>query len=391
MENSSGIGSMIKSGLFVAHQQTPERASQPSVVTVSRNFGSNGGKIAELLAQRLQVPCYGHSMIDELASKTRTTKKLMDLMDEKLPRPIDSFIYSLFVRPDQSVDAYYRNIIKTVHAISKRGGVIVGRGARLILSEYPQVFRLHVEGSREVCVKRVAMREGIGRDAAKLKIAEIEKERSRFLKGLYKRHPNNRTYYDLVLNSDNLDPRHAVEIILNAMEKMGYLPEAHNAVHPQPLPVILPPPGELQVNTGLDFLIVEDEPEFFAIVNGWLANSMSGKESAPLLPLLNLTHATTFKEAEAFLERHKFDLILLDLNLSDSRGYDETFVRINQKHLDTPIIVFTGLDDDQKAAQAVDEGAQDYLVKGQVSKKTLLRSIKHALSRYQIMRTYTRS
>ncbi len=398
MSNNTGINSLVKSGLFnTTVQDTILSRKQPSVVSVSRNFGSGGGKIAEMLAERLHVNCYGHSMIDELIKKTQTTKKLMSLMDEKLPRPVDSFIYSLFLKPDQSVSGYYKNIIKTTMMIAQDGGVIIGRGARLILANHPNVFRVNIEGSHDICARRVAEREGISLEEAIQHIVTIDKERSRFLKGLYKRFPNNRTYYDLVINSDRLEPHNAVEIIISAMEKMGYLvhdqePRTEGArKSTTPTKQCATTPKKMNaVNPGLNFLIVEDEPEFFAIVNGWLANSVGAKGSPLQVPSLNLTHATTFREAETFLSQQKFDLILLDLNLADSHGYDETFVRMSQKKLDTPIIVFTGLDDDQKAIQAVAEGAQDYLVKGNVNKKTLMRSINQSLSRYKIMKSYPR-
>ncbi|MBF0459921.1 MAG: response regulator [Magnetococcales bacterium] len=398
MDTRSGISSVVKSHLVsVAPSDTTLPEKQPVVVSVSRNFGSNGGKIAELLAARLQVNCYGHSMIDELIKTTKTTKRLMSLMDEKLPKPIDSFLYSLFLAPEQSVAGYYKNMIKTILMIAQKGGVILGRGARLVLANHPHVFRVGIEGSYDVCVRRVAQRESISLEEAKRKIAETEKERSRFLKGLYKRFPSNRTYYDLVINSDKIDPQHAVEIIVNAMESMGYpVPgkELKAEEIPQPHAVVrhaaTPAQKTDAIRIGMNFLIVEDEVEFFAIINGWLTNSIAGKESSSQMPSLHLTHAKTFKEAELFLSQHKYDLILLDLNLADSHGYEETFVRMNQKNLDTPIIVFTGLDDEQKAIQAVADGAQDYLVKGQVNKKTLVRSIKQAMSRYKIMRQYTR-
>ncbi len=395
METSTGIGGVVRSCLFNTNQNSTAQQKKPIVVSVSRNLGSNGGRISELLAERLHVSCYGHSMIDEMIKTTQTTKKLMSLMDEKLPRPIDSFIYSLFLKPEQSVSGYYKNIIKTTMMIAQEGGVIIGRGARLILAKNPHVFRVNIEGSYDVCVKRVAQREGIGLEEAKRKIAETEKERSRFLKGLYKRFPNSRTYYDLVINSDMIEPQQAVDIIVNAMEKMGYLApdteiEAEGAqkIHSTTKFIAKTPQKINVVKPGLNFLIVEDEAEFFAIINGWLANSVGVKDAPLQVPSLNLTHATTFREAETFLAQQKYDLILLDLNLADSHGYDETFVRMSQKNLDTPIIVFTGLDDDQKAIQAVDEGAQDYLIKGQVNKKMLVRSIRQALSRYRIMRTH---
>ncbi|NGZ06306.1 MAG: response regulator [Magnetococcales bacterium] len=388
MEPNIGIGSVVKSGLFKEGHATGHAPEErhPIVVTVSRNFGSNGGKIAELLAERLGVTCYGHSMIDELMNKTHTTKKLMSIMDEKLPRAIDSFLYSLFVKPEQSVSGYYKNIIKTILNIAKTGGVIVGRGARLILAHDPHVFRIHIEGAKDVCIRRVAQREGITLDAAKRKIIEIEKERSRFLKGLFKRYPNTRTYYDLVLNTDRIDPVHAVDIIVHAMERMGYIDQqqANHPQHPE-APLEFKPLPPLQL--GLHFLVVEDEMEFYSLINGWLETwPGTGERDGIKAPPVHLTHAKSFKEAEDLLEHNQYDLVLLDLNLSDSQGLDQTFGRINRKLLDTPIIVFTGMDDDQKAAQAVDAGAQDYLVKGQVNKKTLVRSIRHALSRYRIMR-----
>ncbi|MBF0627572.1 MAG: response regulator [Magnetococcales bacterium] len=391
METNLGIGSVIKSGLFTdGHKSSEPTAKHPIVVTVSRQFGSNGGKIAELLAERLGVTCYGHSMIDDMMNKTHTTKKLMELMDEKLPKAIDSFLYSLLVKPEQSVSGYYKTIIKTILNISRSGGVIVGRGARLILAHDPQVFRIHIEGTKEVCIRRVAQREQITPDAAKRKIAETEKERSRFLKGLFKRYPNTRTYYDLVLNSDRIDPVHAVDIIVHAMHKMGYINQdltnapQHHASPPELRP--LPP-----LHLGLHLLVVEDEMEFFSLINGWLETwPGSGDKEGGKSPPLHLTHAKSYKEAQEFLDHNQYDLILLDLNLSDSHGLEQTFGRINQKIRDTPIIVFTGMDDDQKAVQAVEQGAQDYLVKGQVNKKILVRSIKHALSRYRIMRTFSR-
>ncbi|MBF0418184.1 MAG: response regulator [Magnetococcales bacterium] len=393
MENNTGIGSVVKSGLFTESEKEDEVLTRhPVVVSVSRNFGANGGKIAELLAERLGVICYGHSMIDEMMNKTHTTKKLMTLMDEKLPRAIDSFLYSLFVKPDNSVAGYYKNLIKTVLNISKLGGVIVGRGARLILAHDPLVFRVNIEGSRDVCIKRVADREGLPQDAAKRKLISTEKDRSAFMKGLFKRYPNTRTYYDLVLNSDRIDPVHAVDIIVHAMERMGYISsEQANAPqhHAVPLEVRPLPP----IHLGLHFLIVEDEAEFYSLIKGWLetwpvTGDKSDKDGTRSTnPMVHLTHAKSFQEAEDFLDHNQFDLILLDLNLSDSRGLDETFGRINKKIRDTPIIVFTGIDDEQKADQAVAQGAQDYLVKGQVNKKILVRSIKHALSRYRIMRS----
>jgi phosphoserine phosphatase RsbU/P len=74
------------------------------------------------------------------------------------------------------------------------------------------------------------------------------------------------------------------------------------------------------------------------------------------------------------------DVVLLDLSLPDSHGF-ETFVRLVHAAPRTPIVVLSGLDDEAMAIRAVREGAQDYLVKGQVDGKTVTRSIHYAVER----------
>src|SRR5208283_3392771 len=78
-----------------------------------------------------------------------------------------------------------------------------------------------------------------------------------------------------------------------------------------------------------------------------------------------------------------FDVILLDLGLPDSQGLD-TLTRLNEIRPEAPIIVLTGLADEVVGIQAVQEGAQDFLVKGQVDKHMLFRSINYAIGRKKI-------
>ncbi len=85
------------------------------------------------------------------------------------------------------------------------------------------------------------------------------------------------------------------------------------------------------------------------------------------------------------LAQQRFDLVLLDLSLPDSRGF-ETFVRTKNYVPDLPIIVLTDLDDKALAMEAVREGAQDYLLKGEVSGDLLGRAIRYAIERKRVER-----
>ena len=77
-----------------------------------------------------------------------------------------------------------------------------------------------------------------------------------------------------------------------------------------------------------------------------------------------------------------FDAILLDLTLPDSEGAD-TFKSIHQKVPHIPIIILTGVDDDQIVLQTLKSGAQDYLIKGQVNNHLLEKTIRYAIERKQ--------
>src|SRR5438270_2283930 len=95
---------------------------------------------------------------------------------------------------------------------------------------------------------------------------------------------------------------------------------------------------------------------------------------------LQFQHVTRLGEALSHLESDRPDVILLDLNLEDSAGY-QTFYRIQQAASGAAILVLSGSDDEELAIRTVREGAQDYLVKGSFDGRLLLRAILYAIER----------
>ena len=85
----------------------------------------------------------------------------MSLIDERTPNPLEDWVYALFSKGEISRSSFYRRLIKTTVFIANTGGVIIGRGAHLILANNPNVFRVRIEGSHEICAKRVAEREKV--------------------------------------------------------------------------------------------------------------------------------------------------------------------------------------------------------------------------------------
>jgi signal transduction histidine kinase/DNA-binding response OmpR family regulator len=82
------------------------------------------------------------------------------------------------------------------------------------------------------------------------------------------------------------------------------------------------------------------------------------------------------------LTREGFDAVLLDLSLPDAWGL-ATISRLRQQAASVPIVVLTGVHDEEIAMKAVEEGAQDYLIKGQADGHLLARSLRYAIQRHK--------
>jgi PAS domain S-box-containing protein len=97
-------------------------------------------------------------------------------------------------------------------------------------------------------------------------------------------------------------------------------------------------------------------------------------------PAVELVHSDRLSKGLAHLGRCGIDAILLDLFLPDSSGFG-TFAKLHAEAPHLPIVVLSGLDDEALAVRTVREGAQDYLVKGQVDGHLLVRSVRYAIER----------
>jgi len=94
------------------------------------------------------------------------------------------------------------------------------------------------------------------------------------------------------------------------------------------------------------------------------------------------TRASSLSNALAALEREPFDVILLDLVLPDSLGTN-TFSQVYARVPETPIVVTSQLDDKDQAVKVLQEGAQDYLVKGEMDAIHLRRALLYAIERHR--------
>lgn len=124
-------------------------------------------------------------------------------------------------------------------------------------------------------------------------------------------------------------------------------------------------------------LLIEDNPGDARLVRETL------NEQAP--HYTELMHVGCMREAEQYLAKHAVDIILLDPGLPDAHGLGA----VRRAHAAAPgvtLVVLTSLDDESLATQAMREGAQDYLVKGQIETRALLRALRYAIERKRLDR-----
>ncbi|MDP3936731.1 MAG: EAL domain-containing protein [Deltaproteobacteria bacterium] len=128
-------------------------------------------------------------------------------------------------------------------------------------------------------------------------------------------------------------------------------------------------------NESLHILLVEDNRLHAAMATDLLA------QADP--PGFDVTHVERLADAEKHLEHAETDLILLDLTLPDAQGMAVVSCMRNCAR-DIPIVILTALQDEAAAIKSLRHGAQDYLIKSQVTGDLLIRSIRHAIERERL-------
>ncbi len=125
-------------------------------------------------------------------------------------------------------------------------------------------------------------------------------------------------------------------------------------------------------NRTTAILLIEDNPGHARLIQEMLAESRAIR--------FELAVADRLSTGLERLALGGIDAILLDLSLPDSHGLD-TLDRLLATDSGVPVIVLTGLDDDVVGLKAVSNGAQDYLVKGQVEDDQLVRTVRYVSER----------
>jgi len=131
----------------------------------------------------------------------------------------------------------------------------------------------------------------------------------------------------------------------------------------------------MSINT-ITLLLVEDNPDDADLLSRILQESGFAR--------FEVTEVDRFETALQHLASTAFDIVLLDLSLPDNQGLD-ALIRLRQDQPNLPVVILTGTDDDATAIQAVQAGAQDYLVKLRITGDLLIQAIRYAIERQRLL------
>lgn len=135
-------------------------------------------------------------------------------------------------------------------------------------------------------------------------------------------------------------------------------------------------------SSPLRVLLVEDNPAAVELLETLLKVTPSTS--------IQIVHAQSLREALRLLGEQNFDAVLVDLGLPNSQGLEAVY-QIQSQNPEIPVVVLTGLNDETVAIRSVQQGAQDCLIKGEISGHLLVRSIKYAVERKRAQQTLSKA
>jgi cytidylate kinase len=197
------------------------------IITVEREYGSGGARIAEKLARRLGWKLWDTELTQEIARRAHINPEAAARHDER----VDPLLYRLFkvfargsheralpIGEGQSfdTDSMVKLLGSVIEEVAESGNsVIVGRGSPYILRNRPDAFHIFVFAPLEEKIRRVRT---LGKSEAEARelVETIDKERAQFIKRYFGADWPCRQLYDLMINSDRGD-EYVIDTILNGM------------------------------------------------------------------------------------------------------------------------------------------------------------------------------
>lgn len=194
------------------------------IVSISREFGSDGYKIGKLLAKKLGVEFYDKQLIRLEAEESGLSESFIEAHEQEMSRGIvydfltaSYAMYNEALSPLETLFAAQTRIIRRIAAESE-SCIIVGRCSDYILYNDPNSFRVFIHANPEYRAANIAQRHGVNLEEAKAEIARTDAARARHYENFTGREWGNTKYFNLAVDSGVFGAERSAELILSAIE-----------------------------------------------------------------------------------------------------------------------------------------------------------------------------
>lgn len=188
------------------------------VVTISREPGSGGKPIGQLLAKKLKYRFYDRSLIEKVGKRLNQPTGLLEKIDEKGRSGITDFVRNMFDPDYVSDEVYFRNLCQVILKLTQKGGaVIVGRGANFVIPQF-YGLRVLITAPYRVRVARAVEFEKVSRDKAREIIKDVTDDRVNYVRQYFGKNIMSPKYYDLSINTTFFSIEQAVNLIVTAFK-----------------------------------------------------------------------------------------------------------------------------------------------------------------------------
>ncbi len=196
----------------------PEEPGTPlhPVITVSRERGSGGSRVAGLVAQRFEYELLDRDVIDRICNSSGIRRSIVESLDEHAKSQIAMWCEAIVQQHYADSSDYVRFLLETIRTLSELGGVVVvGRGANYIVGP-GRGLHVRIVAPREDRIQRLVDDEHLTPRMASREVDARDHERSEFVRKLFGRDIENPAGYDLVVNTGCLTFEEAVSLVESA-------------------------------------------------------------------------------------------------------------------------------------------------------------------------------
>lgn len=193
-------------------------------ITISRQLGSLGDEIAQIVARRLGWQVIDRELINQAAFESCSPEMALTSVDE---------LGLLGITPSKKeCQPYLQAVERILQQRADEGSLIIlGRAGQIILRGRPDVLHIRIHAPRSIRVARVAVQQNISSDSALAQIKASDRHRRWYLKRYYSASVDKPRYYDLEINTARLAPESAAALICSAAETILHLSPAPTFLH----------------------------------------------------------------------------------------------------------------------------------------------------------------